>query len=117
MIAEVGERERTVRGRGQATSGSARNPLRRPFASAGHHDRKSDRAHDRAGRAVAEGRAGTEPIPELAAETTRHERAESDGGSVKTDARRAEARRHQLDRERLADRAERPLMDAGPREQ
>src|SRR5437588_495932 len=90
MIAEVCERDRTVRGPGEATSGGARNPLRRRFASAGHHDRKSDRAHDRAGRTVAEGRAGTEPIPELAAEATRHERAESDGGSVKTDARRAE---------------------------
>src|SRR5438132_13987682 len=112
MIAEVCERDRTVRGRGQATSGSARNPLRRPFASAGHHDRKSDRAHDRAGRAVAEGRAGTEPIPELATETTRHERAESDGGPVKTDARRAEARRHQPDREPPAHPAERPFKAA-----
>src|SRR5438132_888513 len=87
MIAEVCERDRTVRGPGEATSGGARNPLRRRFASAGHHDRKSDRAHDRAGRTVAEGRAGTEPIPELAAEATRHDRAAPDGGSVKTAAR------------------------------
>src|SRR6266508_4248595 len=79
--------------------------------------RKEHGAEDGAGRPVAEGRGRTQTIPQLATDDARKKGRQSDGRAVQSDTRRAKLRWDEVDRERLAHRAEGALVYAVQREE